>query len=233
MEVKIQIIEKLFSYESVTYSYLILPVLALIFWKKLQRTDLVVFTVYGIVCFTLLSLFKLVPKSERQYFYALYTAFEYSIFAYFFWKNISPKKIKHSILYISVAFYLFQIIYLLLVKQIRFLDSVPIGVETIIILLFIIYFFYDFSKKLLNNYIYNHYCFWLSVGILIYLGGSFFFYILISHLSKEEIDTFGNFTYGAEIIKNLLFAVSIIVYVKNPLKNNDTKSISVPYLDMI
>ena len=91
----------------------------------------------------------------------------------------------------------------------------------------------EFSKNSTDSYIYNHYCFWFSVGILIYLGGSFFFYILIDHLDKKQVKAFGNLTYFAEIIKNILFALAIFIYAKFSFKFKDQKTSSVPYLDMI
>ncbi|MBK5269418.1 MAG: hypothetical protein JJE22_00260 [Bacteroidia bacterium] len=112
------------------------------------------------------------------------------------------------------------------------LDTIPIGIETILILTYIIYFFYEFSKDTRNLYIYNHYCFWIAVGILIYLGGSFFFFILFNQLSNDQIATFGNITYLAEIIKNILFSLSIFIYQRYTLENTKEKTSSLPYLDM-
>lgn len=237
--VKIQSIEKLFSYDAVVFSYLLLPVLVLLLLfrsrNKMQKSDLLVFLFYGLICFILLFFFWDIPKKDRKFYFAFYTGIEYTIFAYFLWKNITTSKIKSAILVLSVLFYLFQIIYLfsiLSIKRVK-LDSVPIGVETILLFLYILYFFYDFSRKPGNSYIYNHYCFWLSVGILVYLGGSFFFYILIGHLDDNQIETFGDMTYGAEIIKNILFGIALIVYSKYPLKSTKEKNEPIPYLDMI
>jgi hypothetical protein len=110
---------------------------------------------------------------------------------------------------------------------------VPIGIETILLLIYIIYFFYTFSKRLNSLYIYNHYVFWIAVGILIYLGGSFFFFILIEHLTKEQVDAFGNLTYLAEIIKNILFGLALFIYSRYPFEKPEKNNTSVPFLDMI
>jgi len=68
----------------------------------------------------------------------------------------------------------------------------------------------------------------MALGILIYLGGSFFFYLMIDQLSRSEVDLFGNLTYAFEIIKNLLFATSIMIYLKK--KNPEIKR-ELPNLD--
>lgn len=131
----------------------------------------------------------------------------------------------------SVLFFLFQLFYVL-TTDVKRLDTVPIGIETILIFIFIFIFFYEFSKNPHNLYIYNHYCFWIGVGILIYLGGSFFFFILIDHLNKDQVATFGDLTYIAEIIKNILFCIALFVFARN-LKEKTNKTSSVPYLDMV
>lgn len=113
------------------------------------------------------------------------------------------------------------------------LDSVPIGIETIVLLFYIIYFFYQFSRELSTAYIYNHYAFWISVGVLIYLGGSFFFFILFDHLSKDQIAAFGDLTFITELIKNILFSVAIFTYFRYPFEKTEKSKQSIPYLDMI
>ena len=82
-------------------------------------------------------------------------------------------------------------------------------------------------------FIYNHFTFWVAVGILLYLGGSFFFYMLISNLEESDVARFGNMTYIAEIIKNLLFAFSIFMYKKHPVNKTHNHSKNIPNLDMI
>ena len=117
--------------------------------------------------------------------------------------------------------------------KVKRLDSIPIGIETILILIYIIYFFYIFSSRFSTLTIYNHYVFWLAIGILIYLGGSFFFFILFEQLTEGQIEQFGKFTYVAEIIKNVLFSVALFMYARNSFENQKKKSDSVPFLDMI
>lgn len=216
----------------VYFSYLILPLG--FFLSKCSKKDIVPVTIagYGIVFFCLLQLYQYLPKETKTFYQSFYTFFEYSLFGFFFWKNINSKKLRSAIIITSILFLIFQVIYVSTIKVKR-LDTVPIGIETILIFIYIFFFFYEFSKTLNGSYIYNHYCFWISVGVLIYLGGSFFFYILIDHLTRDQVETFGNLTYLSEVIKNILFTLAIFIYVKYPFKPNNQKTSSVPYLDMI
>lgn len=214
------------------YSYLTLPLCFLIAKGKIKERVLLVLALYGIVFFSLLFFHKSIPDNIQKYVQAFYTFLEYSTFAYIFWINIKSKFFKKIIIVASALFILFQIYYSN-TTSLQKLDSIPIGIETILIFIYIFFFFFDFSKNVKNIFIYNHYCFWLSVGILIYLGGSFFFYILINNLPKEDIVTFGNFTYIAEIIKNLLFCLGIFMYKKLSINNLQNHSKNIPNLDMI
>lgn len=171
------------------------------------------------------------PKDLRKYIQAFYTLLEYSFFTYIFWFHIQKKTLKTLILIASLSFIAFQIFFVTTATFKR-LDSIPIGIETILLFIYIFYFFYEFSKHIKDTYIYNHYTFWIAVGIMIYLGGSFFFYILINNLTESEIEKFSTMTFVAEIIKNLLFAFSIYMYKKYRL-NHTTHPKKIPNLDMI
>ena len=129
---------------------------------------------------------------------------------------------------IFCLFVIFQTIYLTFTD--KEFDSVSIGIETILVFIFIFLFFYEYFIKVHSDYIYNHYCFWLAIGIMIYLSGSFFIYLLANHISAEQIHNFWYLSYIAESVKNILFTAGIFVYahqiskLKIPNKN-------IPYLD--
>ena len=193
---------------------------------------MVLLGLYGILFFALLSFYQYFESDiPNNYFQGVYTLLEYSFFSYVFWVNTHSKTFKKLIIVVSLLFSLYQFFYITSVKFER-LDSISIGIETILVFIYIFYFFYEFSKNTKDVFIYNHYGFWLAVGIMIYLGGSFFFYILINYLDDNEVDKFGQMTYVAEIIKNLLFAFSIYIYKKHPLNKTRNHSKKIPNLDM-
>jgi hypothetical protein len=216
----------------VTYSYLLLPLCFILIKGKFKHRILALLVLYGTLFFGVLFTFQSLPQSFlNNYFLGLYTLLEYSFFAYFFWFNIQSKSFRKIIIIISILFFLYQFFYITSVNFTK-LDSISIGIETILVFIYIFYFFYEFSKNTKDVFIYNHYGFWLAVGIMIYLGGSFFFYILINSLTESEIEKFSNMTYVAEIIKNLLFAFSIFVYKKHPVNKPQNHSKNIPNLDM-
>ena len=63
---------------------------------------------------------------------------------------------------------------------------------------------------------------------MFYLGGSLFYYLLVDQLTSSEVDLFGKLTYIFEIVKNLLFSLAIIMYLK---KETTIKKTELPNLD--
>ncbi|MCY7310015.1 MAG: hypothetical protein LH619_04485, partial [Chitinophagaceae bacterium] len=169
-----------------------------------------------------------IPKSLRKLQQTVYTFLEYSFFTYIFWINIRHVKLRKVILLFSFLFLCFEIFYFLLSENQR-IDSVPVGIETILILIYTFIYFQQYFNENRTTYIYNDPNFWIVVGILIYLTSSFFFNILANQVSKE----YWYVTFIPEIIKNILFSISIIKYKEQIKSNSKNKSSDVPYLDLI
>lgn len=224
---KIQSIEKLF-FNIVTYSYLLLPLTFLITIQKTRKTFS--FFIYGTIFFLLLfwgngltnlDLQKLISNS--------YTFLEYLFFTSVLWREIRSQKFRIIIATLSLLFFAFQIFYFFNASFFK-IDTIPIGIETILLFIYILFFFYNYFKKIEDKYIYNEPCFWFVIGILIYLGSSFFINILANHLSVEEVNKYSSVTNIAEVIKNILFTIAMIMYARQPKETAPEKSI--PYLDL-
>lgn len=233
---KIQIIEKLF-FNILLYSYLLLPLCFALFLAKKGKGNiigsygLIVLAVYGIIFFFLNYIDVPDGGFYKKLYFSSYTFLEYLTFAILLRLNLKSKRIKLLIVILSALFLIFQVIYLYTTK-IKRLDSIPIGIETILLFIYVFYFFFEYSREVNNVYIYNHYCFWVSVGIMVYLGGTFFFNILANDISKAQTVKYWYLTYITESVKNILFAFAILIFTRQPKKNLQMKS-SIPYLDMI
>lgn len=113
--------------------------------------------------------------------------------------------------------------------DIKRIDSYSIGIEFIFLIVFILYFFYDQLKNITTQSIYELYGFWIVLGVLIYLGFTFFFNILANNLSEELIEKYSEYAYVGDIIRNILFAISILFIERD----NKIKQNPIPKLDMI
>ncbi len=139
---------------------------------------------------------------------------------------MQKKLIKQVLLVTSILFYIFFTIYTLTVK-VNELDSVSIGIETIIILIFSFYSFYEMLNDPKVTFINNDYRFWIIIGMVVYLAGTFFIYIYADTVTIRELAKFLFLTYVFYIIKDIFFVIGIIVHSKRPPE----KKSSLPYLD--
>lgn len=220
---KIHIIEKLFSY-LLLYSYLLLP-LFFIFSRAKKSTIVVALLIYGVVFYLFLKFFFIIPITYRQLEQAVYTYLEYSFFSFFLFINLKKKLNRKIIILFSILFLCFQVVYYF-VSSFQRIDSVPVGIETILVLVFIFLYFQEYFNTNNTTYIYSDPAFWVVVGVLIYLSSSFFFNILANHLPRDN----WYLTFIPEIIKNILFSISIVLFKP---KTNAVNSSNVPYLDLI
>lgn len=232
---KIQSIERLFYY-IVTYSYLVFPLYFL--FSKNRRGLPLLLCCYGVIVFSYLSIFKYL-QDERAYssmliLQNLFTPFEYLIFTGIFFISANKAK-KHWLIGLSAAFMLLLIVlfifYPIELDSHLVLDTIPVSIETILIFIYIFFFLYEHSKADNPDVIYNNYLFWVSVGLLLYLGGTFFFNILVTQMSLAEFDNYWHYTYIAEILKNILFLVAL--FKISPAKKKDfLPQARMPYLDI-
>ncbi len=214
-----------------TYSYLIFPLLLLLFKVKFKDIIVLLLALYGITFFILILKADDVPKNIKKFYNAFYTVLEYGFFTIIFWRQNKNKFFRKFVIIASALFFLFEFYYISKAAVER-LDSIPIAIETILIFIYIFSFFYDFSKTVRSTFIYNHYCFWLSVGILIYLGGSFFYYMLVNNLDSKEYEKLADLTYIAETIKNILFGIAMIILQKFTVNKINNHPKNIPNLDM-
>ena len=227
---KIQIIEKLFSY-SLLYSYLLIPIL-IVFNKQKKNRLTIALAIYGLVFFLFLYFYFDIPKEYRKIEQTIYTTLEYSFFAFIYFRIIDNVRIRRTIIICSVSFVLLQLVYYL-IYPLQKIDSVPIGIETIFILFFTFLYFQEYFKTNLSDNIYQYSHFWLILGIIIFLGFSFFLNILANHISSEQFQKYWHFTYIPEIVKNLMFGLVISGLWVNKSKYSKMKNMDIPNLDMI
>jgi len=190
--------------------------------------------IYGVTFFIILVfqrsiIAKSFYDSIKNLFFALYTFIEFLFFLLIYWQNIKEKTFRIFVIATFSSFVIFQVVYFFSVENNK-IDNIPVGIETLIIYTYIFYFFYDRFKNIDKQYIYNHYCFWISIGIMLYLGGSFFFYILGNHIPPKQLENYWYFTYIVEIVKNILFAIALIVYSHHNSKEKIPNQ-NLPYLD--
>ena len=228
----------IFAYIDTFFS--LLPILFFIlYWKqaKPERGSwlIVIYSFFFFCINILISNWNKIPllyDSNTLVEFLLFSAFLYAQFR----KPVSKTVIAVTALIYSV-FYLLFLFYARNVEATNaipmdtaIIDSIPIGVETIIILSFSFYYLYERMKDTSTLFIYNTYQFWVVVGMVLYLAGSFFIYIFSNYLSGAEVKKYWVITNFFSILRSVFFAIAIIHQAK-PTKNKIVSDYEISYIN--
>lgn len=204
-----------------------------LFFKKIRLRTSDITLISYLLLFFLLNCFHLELKEflgKKNYFF-IYTLSEYLFFSTLLLLSIPKSQIKLLIVGLSVLF-IFLLVTLYYFTTYTRLDSIQIGVESILILVYIVCFFYFSLKIESGESIHSNQMFWIVIGILVYIAITFFFNILANNLESTEFKKVYYYSYVGDIIKNLLFTFSVIVVLKHVKKVAKTQDKTVPFLDM-
>ena len=222
-------IENLFSFLHY-FGNIIFIILVLFFFNKTKKEKpLFLIAIYCLID-TLLNVFQSYISNPlfKYYCWSTFTFVEYSIFTYTIYSCLKNSKVKTLILVISLLFILFTTVFNI-VTNFQKIDSIPIGIETILILLFSFYFLYEQTNDPKSLFIYNKYRFWLIIGFMLYLAGSFFVFLYASGLSTDILHQYWFITNCFYVTMIVLFLVALFIHLKK--SRNITSQSLRPYLN--
>ncbi len=166
-----------------------------------------------VIFFLLNSSHYYLSAKSRDFIYPFFTVCEFIFFAFFLRFHIKNKTVQKLILASTALFVLFAISEVFIIK-LSGLDSVLIGVESIVIIIFSFYYLYEQMNDVSDQFIYNKFHFWITVGIMIYLGGSFFIYIFANQVDKNILQQWWIITVILYIVKNIFFVIAISMFIR-------------------
>lgn len=214
-------IEDLFVYLVFATDILII-ILFILFLKEIKLKN----SIWALVIYSFVDIFVNFSTLRldlsylfRIFLYDFFTTLEYSVFAYFLWNHIKNLFFRKLIVGISIVFIAFLIFYYSL-ADFRSIDSIPIGIESILILLFSFYYFFEQINDTKALFIYNKYSFWIVTGIMIYLAGSFFIYVFANHLDTALLMKYWFLTNVFYVIKGFFICYGIFIQVKHVKKSH-------------
>jgi hypothetical protein len=211
------------------FSDLFIVFLYFLFLKKTKKEkSFLLITIYVLIDF-ILDIFTFSLQNFYNIVWSFFTLIEYSIFTYIIWNNIRNRSFKKIAILISILFIVFATIFNT-VTNFKKTDSIPIGIETIFILIFCFYYLYEQTNSADNLFIYNKYQFWLVVGFMIYLAGSFFVFIFASGMGDELLNQYWFLTNCFYILMITFFAVAFFIYGKKPKHKSNPENFR-PYLN--
>lgn len=182
--------------------------------KKISKGLWVIFIYCVLVALNDILLFNLVPDAHSNILFSTFTLMEYLAFSLFLGFHSENKKLRRLLSIVFVLFSVFICTYFLIVPF-DFIDSVPIGVETILVIGFSVYFLYEMVNKT-TNLLYNTTEFWIITGFLIYLAGSFFIYLYANQVDLRELKKFFFVTYMFTSIKNIFISIGFWLWAQQP-----------------
>lgn len=206
------------------YSYLLpLAILIILLLKKKVRPDiLIVAILIYFPAFFFLNFYysELKILLTRKGYYFTYTFLEYISFSVMLYYIVSKKKFRKIIISCSALFTIFLIINYSF-STIKRIDSIPIGVETILLFIYIFYYYFNSLAEIENTRLYKKPEFWFVIGMLVYLSSTFFFNILAESLDSNFMTNYWHFTFIGDILKNILFAFGILFYLRKGGKEKE------------
>ncbi len=215
---KAKTIENLFNYLAFYSAFI--PVFFFFFFFKKSRPIRALWVIITYCTYNFLTdfIYRYIPSRPSELFiYSLFTFVEYYLFTYALYIVIKNQRFKRVIIILGILFTIFLLIYDFTATQ-NSIDSIPIGMEAILVLIFSFYYLFERMNDTSTLFIYNHYSFWIILGMLLYLAGSFFIYIFSAQLLSEhrgsEVAHYWIFTNIFSILKNIFFAIAIIINAK-------------------
>jgi len=230
---KTKTIENLFVNLAI-YSDLLPVFLFFLFFKRIKENKsawIIISYLFFDFLINLALLYYIIPYSYHNRTYPIATFFESLFFAYFFYLILEKKSLRKKVISASILLSLTSLIYYfytyyytdIAIKRSVYLDSVPIAIETIAIFLFSFFYFFEQINDPTNLFVYNKPSFWCVLGILIYLAGSFFVYISANSISLQQLLQYWIITNIASIIKNMFFAIAILLMANQTVKRKPLK----------
>lgn len=157
----------------------------------------------------------------RQYTYnlAIFTISEYLIFSSLVLLFVSTEKWRRIIKIASPIFLLFVAV-LFFSSGKNKIDSIAIGIETILVFVFAFSYFHEEMNDISGTFVYNKHSFWIISGILLYLGGSFFMYVFANQVERSFLEQFWFLTYIFYIIKSIFFLIGLVLFFRQQKVEN-------------
>ncbi|WP_276481898.1 hypothetical protein [Paraflavitalea pollutisoli] len=108
-------------------------------------------------------------------------------------------------------FYILAGYYILNKDQSKLFDAVPASLESILMIIFCVSFFFEQITDVEVSFIYSSKTFWIIVAIMVYSSATFFLFVSAEFLTQEERKAYWFINLISNIIKNLLLTIAFII----------------------
>ncbi|WP_315817569.1 hypothetical protein [Paraflavitalea speifideaquila] len=192
----------------------IIPIIFfLIFLKRNKESKLWVIFIYVTLSYLTDNLLSELPKPSpvKFYVFSFFTVMEYTFFSLFLYLSMKSKLIKQIIVWAAPLFITLVLYSLFNKNQSNNFDAIPASIESILIIIFCVCFFFEQIRDMEVSFVYSSKTFWIIVAILIYMAATFFLFVSTQYFTQEERKAYWFINYISNIIKNLLLATAFII----------------------
>jgi hypothetical protein len=194
----------------------ILPIIVFLFFlKRNNKGGLWVIFVYCIISFITDSAYtRLTARIPYFYIYSIFSIIEYTLYALFLFLSLKQKNFKIIVQIGSLLFYVLAISNIFQNRKTDSFDSPSASLESILLIVYSIFFLFEQIKDPSIFYVYYLKKFWIIIAFLIYFSSTLFLFLYATTFAKPEESTYWIINNIFDIIKNLLFLVSFTINEK-------------------
>jgi len=154
------------------------------------------------------------------YILSAFTVVEYCLFSAFIYFSLQSNAFKYIIIGVSIPFIIYCIAALVLSLSTTF-DSLPASIESLIIIVFCLFYFYEQINTPTLSLVYLTSTFWAMVGILFYLSGILFLFLYASSLPRNETFNHWYIDNLFNILNKVFFSIAFFINKDDSHKKPD------------
>ena len=141
--------------------------------------------------------------------YNSFTVIEFIFFSVFFYIIINSTILKKILPFVVALFLISSLIDFAFILN----KSYTSGVQSVLILIMCIYYFFDQLKKPDTYLIYTNINFWIIISFLIYVAGTFFLYLMAENMTpnKEFRKEYAIINFSFNLLKNILLSIAMLM----------------------
>ncbi|MEY5045228.1 MAG: hypothetical protein RL713_453 [Bacteroidota bacterium] len=202
-----------------------MPLTLFFFTKKKQGGlwFLAFYLFYSMLTDLVLNKLSLKFFNSEIYSYRLFTIIEFIVLSAYLLKELNSDKSRLFIKISSLVFGAF-VLFDLMTGTLNEFDSIPTGVESILILCSSLLVLYE---RIIKNEEYNVSSIWISIGLVLFFSGTFFLFILSESNFNDSAfsETYSLILASFKIISYILFSIGIALENKNLFKPTYTHNL--------
>jgi hypothetical protein len=182
------------------------------FLKRNRHGGFWVIFFYCLISFLTDNIYRYLHQPvNRFYLYSGFTICEFLFISLFIYLSLKTKLLRIIILTGGLIFCPIAIINLLHGSDGSFFDSLSASSESILLIIYSIFFLYEQLTDATVIYVYYLKKFWIVLAILLYFASTLFLFIYAATLTKAEYNNYWPINNIFNILKNILFSIAFIM----------------------